>query len=492
MSPLAGLLLAGILLLIYALALRVVWHNPFRALGILVAGMSIHNLVLMILLRLNTPAIALRMVQSWKDGILLLLLGLVVVRGTASWRRGRRPKLLPIDWIMLAFTAVVLVYFVLPGSVTGGHASLTQRLLGARVLLLLPFLYLFGRVFFSTDRADLVWNLTFIAGSAAVVSVAGLLELWLIPTKTWIDAGANLLSAWFGFHYRGPGGLPENFFQSAGPGYYLRRMVSTYVSPLPIAYTGLLIVPLAVTLLVNARANRFRWLRAAILTLVVTGILFSITRLAIVLLVLEFVLLAAIWRRWWLVVATAMVTLSVAAVLYGYPHVGPLVTADVRSVIHRPSHLGILSQNDPSAAEHSATLAQDLQYVLQHPLGSGVGSSINRFGQAAGTGESAVFDIFGEIGVIGGILYMAAYGLVLVYGLRAWLRFRGDPLLSALAMVSLVGALALAPITATSDVWSEFTVTFLLWWAAGFTVSLANSGQAATTQLAPKLRRQSA
>lgn len=492
MSPLAGLALTAILLLIYALALRVVWHKPFRALGILVAGMSIHNLVLMILLRLDTPGLAVRIVQSWKEGILLLLLGFVLARGVASWRGGQRPQLLLIDWVMLAFTALVLVYFVLPDAVTGGHASLTQRLLGARVLLLLPLLYLFGRVFFTTDRADLVWNLTFVGGSAALVSVAGLLELWLVPTRTWVDAGANLLSAWFGFHYHGPAGLPENFFQSAGPGFYLRRMVSTYVSPLPIAYTGVLIVPLSVTLLVHSGRDRYRLLRAGILILLVTGIIFSITRLAMILVVLEFALLAAIWRRWWLVIATALVTLSVGAAFYGYPHVGPLVTADARSVVHRPSQLGILSQNDPSAAEHSATLAQDLQYVLQHPLGAGVGTSINRFGQAPGTGESALFDIFGEIGFLGGVLYMAAYGLVLIYGLRAWRRFRGDPLLSALAMVSLVGALALGPITATSDVWSEFTVTFLLWWAAGFTVSLANSRQAATTQLTPKLRRRSA
>jgi hypothetical protein len=474
-------------------ALRTVLRAPFRGLGVLVAGMAIHNIVIMTLLRLGTPGILIRLVQFWKEGILLALLGLVAVRALAMWRAGGRPRLLLIDWIMVGFAALVLLYFVIPSSALAGHANLSQRVLGARVLLLLPLLYLFGRVFFSTHRDDLTWNLTFIAGSAAFVGIAGLVELWLVPTRWWVDAGANLFSAWLGFTYHGPAGLPENFFQSAGEGLYLRRMVSTYISPLPIAYTGLLVVPLAVSLLlVKRRSQQVRFLRIAILLLVIAGMLLSVTRLALVLLVAEFLLLALIWRRRWIILGTPIVAGLAATVLFGYPHVGPLVTSDLRPVEHRPINIGIVSQEDPSAAEHSATLAQDLQYVIQHPLGAGLGTSINRFGQAAGTGESAFFGVFGEVGFLGGLLYMLAYALMLVYGLRAWTRNRDDPLLSALALVSLVGALGLAPIMATSDVWSDFSVTFLLWWAAGFTVSLANWGLARDSDVSPRLKRASA
>ena len=68
-----------------------------------------------------------------------------------------------------------------------------------------------------------------------------------------------------------------------------------------------------------------------------------------------------------------------------------------------------------------------------------------------------------------------AYALTLVYALAAWRRSHDDPLLAALPLVSLVGGLALVPIVVTSDVWSDFSITFLLWWAAGFTVSLARA-----------------
>jgi len=476
MSQAAGIILALVLLGVYGFALSTIWRAPFRALGVLVAGMAVHNFLLMVLLRLGTPGIVIRVVQAWKEGILLLLLFLALRLGLQAYRRGRFPRLLPVDIVLAAFVLIAVVYFVLPGSLLGSTASLSQRILGFRVLLLLPLLYLFGRVFFSTRRADLVWNFGAIAGSAAFVGLVGFIELWFIPTRWWVDGGANLLSAWLGFHYHGPAGLPENFFQSAGQGLLLRRMVSTYVSPLPIAYTGLLIVPIATGLmLVRRNSQRWQAVSVTLLALVVIGMLLSITRLALFLLVAEFFLLALLWRRRWLLWSTVIVAMLVVAVLFGYSRIGPLVTLNLEPVQHRPSGLGILSQNDPSFNEHGATLAFDLQYVIQHPWGTGLGSSIHRFGQVQGTGESAFFDVFAEIGVLGGAAITLGYALTLVYALAAWRRSRDDPLLAALPLVSLVGGLALVPIVVTSDVWSDFSITFLLWWAAGFTVSLARA-----------------
>jgi hypothetical protein len=472
MRSLAGLVLLLGLLGVYALALRVIWRAPARALGILVAGMAVHNIVLMFLIRLGTPSVLIRVAQSWKEGILLLLLVLAAAVGRRAWLAGRRPQFRGLDLLMASFTAVVVIYFFIPPSLLGGNVSLSQRILGTRVLLLLPLLYLFGRLFFDASGRDIRWNLGLISGAAAFVGLVGMAELWLLPTRAWLDAGVNQFSAWLGFNYHGPQGLPENFFQLAAPGLYLRRMVSTYISPLPIAYTGLLVVPIAIGLsLPRNLSTRERTLRFVALALVVTGMLFSVTRLALILLIGEFALLAFLWRRRWLIVATPLVAALVVGVLFVYPKVGPLVTADLQPVHHRGA-VKIVSSNDPSLTEHSATLAYDIQYVLQHPLGAGLGVSIHRFGQTQGTGESAVFDVLGEIGFLGGLLYGAAYAMILVYGLRGWLQTRDDPLRSSLPLLCLVGGLALAPITATSDVWSDFSITFLIWWAAGSTVSL--------------------
>jgi hypothetical protein len=472
MTHAGGLILALLLTVAVLAALWTVWRAPARGLGILVAGMAVHNILLMFLLRLETPAFLVRALQSWKELVLLLLFAMTVRAGVSARRRGWQPRLRRLDWLMLAFTLLVLIYFLLPPSLFGSQVSLPQRLLGMRVLLLLPLLYLFGRVFRSSERVDLLWNAGLIAGAAALVGLFGFVELWLIPTRAWLDLGVNQLSGWLGFKYGGPRGLPENFFQLAAPGLYLRRMVSTYVSPLPIAYTGLLVVPLTVGALLarlrSTRLRRFLWL---LLALTLVGMLFSVTRLALILLVGEFAVLALLWRRRWLLIATPVMAILAAAVLFGYPHVGPLVTADLQPVSNRGS-VRIVSSSDPSLAEHSATLAYDLQYIVQHPLGAGLGVSIHRFGVSQGTGESALFDVLAEVGFLGGLIYGVAYALTLVYGLRAFIRYRQEPLLTCVPLVCLVGALALAPITATSDVYSDFSITFLLWWAAGFTVSL--------------------
>lgn len=477
----AGVVLVVGLAALYALGIRVILQVPFRALGILVAGMAFHNIVLMFLLRLSTPPALIRIVQAWKEGILLLLLALAVRIALDAWRAGRRPRLVFLDWAMVAFTMVVIVYTLIPSSWFGVPVTLSQRLLAVRLDLLLPLLYAFGRLFWTERRQDLTWVAAAIAGSAAVVGLVAVIELWLVPTSVWLAIGVNQLSSWLGFSYHGPKGLPENFFQSTVEGPLLRRAVSTYVSPLGIAYSGLVVVPLAIAW-ASQRAGR-GLLRLGLLALVAIGVLFSLTRLALGLMAVEFGLLALLVRRVWLFVATGLVAAGALLMLYAYPQVGPLITATL-TPLHHTVRLHILSGGDPSLREHVGQLGYDLEYVRLHPLGTGLGSAVHRFGPSLGPGESAIFDIFGELGVIGGSLYLPTYFLMILAGMRAYLAVRRDVLLSALPLVAAIGGLALIPITLTSDVWGDLSVTFLFWWAAGTSVSLVVGSRVRQTQAA--------
>ena len=235
----AAVLLVLLLVAIYALAVWQIWRSPFRALGVLV--------------------------QSWKEGLLLLLSLMAAAAFIRAWRAGHLPRPNLFDLLVAVFAGVAVIYTVLPPSLLHGSANLQQRVIGLRVLLLLPLLYLFGRVFQPRSRADLRWVAWAILGSAAAVGLFGLWELWLVPTPDWFGWGVNQLSAWLGFVYNGPKGLPANFFQTTADGLLLRRMVSTYVSPLGIAYAGLVVVPLAVALILALKQARKRWLAAALL-----------------------------------------------------------------------------------------------------------------------------------------------------------------------------------------------------------------------------------
>ena len=476
--------LAVLLLCLVAGGLWLVWRRPFVGLGVLVGGMAFHNFALMVLLALHTPPALIRVVQSWKELVLVLLSLLAVrqlLRARESWQvRRLLPRLIPTDWIALAFALVLIVYLLLPSSVLPGSANFLQRLAAFRTAALIPLLYALGRVFSSPSELDLRDAYWLIVGAGAVVGAFGLYELWLVPTATWLDWGVNLFSSWLGFKYNGPAGLPANFFQSLPDGLLLRRMVSTYISPLGIAYTGLLAWPIAVVMLDRPNlSRRTRALAAVAATFLLLGILFAVTRLALLMLAGEVVLLALLLRTRLALALAPVVIACVAAVLFLYPQVGPVVDPYLLpGESHRHT---ILYIGDPSFAEHLRALAADMKVVSQHPLGSGLGGSVHRFVQTtvdtAGTGESAVLGFFGDVGFVGGVLYVALYVLAMYFGLRAFLIAPRRSLAQALPLVAAVGGVALILITLTSDVWSDFSVTFLFWWAVGYSVTVAGQRQ---------------
>jgi hypothetical protein len=257
-------------------------------------------------------------------------------------------------------------------------------------------------------------------------------------------------------------------------------MVSTYVSPLGIAYTALLALPLATAVLASRWKPSWAWAAArwAALALLIGSLAFSLTRLAIALAFFELLAIFILLRRRFVAVAAVGAAGLALFIVVAYPDVGPLLDGNLQAV--RTGHHHLTTARDPSLAEHSGALRSDFEYVLAHPLGTGVGSSVHRFGPNTGTGESAIFDMFGDLGVAGGILYLAIYLAVIVKAARAWVHFRGDHLWAGLPLVAFVGGLALLPITLTSSIWSGFAVTFLFWWAAGASVSLASRNPASS------------
>lgn len=479
-SSVVGAGLAVLLLCLVAAGLWLVWRRPFVGLGVLVAGMAFHNFVFMVLLVMRTPPFLIRIVQGWKELVLAVLVVLAVtqllrMRSQWQWRR-LIAQLFPMDWIAIAFTAVLVVYLLLPSGLVPGSANFVQRVLGFRTAALIPLLYFLARVFSRPKDSDLRYTGWLIVGAGAAVGAFGLYELWFVPTTRWLDWGVNLFSSWLGFTYNGPAGLPENFFQSLPDGLLLRRMVSTYISPLGIAYTGLVSWPIAVVMLNLPRPSR----RIALLTslaagFLLLGMLFSVTRLALLMLAGEAVVLGLVLRTKAVVGLGVLVVASVTAILFLYPSIGP--TVDPYLLPGASHQRTILYIGDPSFAEHLRALVGDMRFISQHPFGTGLGGSVHRFVQtgadATGTGESALLGFFGDVGVAGGVLYLAMYGFSVYYGLRAVRVAPPRSLSLALPLVASVGGLVLIPITLTSDVWADFSVTFLYWWAAGYSATIA-------------------
>ncbi len=508
----------GALLLLAAAASVVVgawavWRWPAAALPVFAVGLALHNLVLMLLVGAGAPTWAVRALEAWKEayvGLLAARLGLQVIRsgGAAYLRRSIglwsrlpvAPRLL--DLTALAFELLLVVYALLPSALLPSPSpSLAQRLLSFRTFSLIPVLYLFGRVWppLGRQRQRVI---VLVIGVAAVVSLLGLLELWFVPSRLWVDWGIVRFDQLLGFDYHGPGGLPENFFQSTTTGLALRRMVSTYLSPLGIAYTGLLVVPLAATAAAGLRRrSALLW---ALYTLVVIGIALSVTRLALACLAVEVLVMAVAYRRRAFLGAAAVGFVAIWAALFVYPDYGPVVNFELTDVrppagaaiiglnkapqpptpssspgavaptpSSAPANLAgdvvnrIVSSDDASIQAHIAAVREGAAFVLAHPLGLGLGASMPRLGVATGPGESAIFQIGGEAGLLGLILFSVLYGGVIAASAYAAWRNWDKPGEASLFFAVAVGGVALSPVVLTSQVWGDFSVTFMFWLLAG-------------------------
>jgi hypothetical protein len=491
--------------------------RPAMALPLLVMGIAVHNLLLAVLLAVGTPVAVVRFAQAWKDVIAVVLVlhlarrALAVVRreglgGTFATWWTRSVSLRAIDGALAGFTILLCLYLILPsGILSGGEApTLAQRVLSFRMLALLPLTYASSRFLMPGETNLRTWAIA-IGGTAAVVALVGLAELFFMPTSHWLKIGIQQFTALQGYAYGGPRGLPENFFQGTSAG-LLRRMVSTYLSPLGIAYTGLLVVPLlAAASRYWSRASSWWWL---CYYLVAASVALSVTRLALLVLVGEAVLMVMFWPRRRMVLAAGVTTGMVAVALLVYPLFGPLVHFDLTDArrpvglvametllrpdlttpgsssespaVEAPSQAELVERmmdaSESSVSGHIGALARGIPLVLEHPWGLGLGASVYRMGQGTGPEESAILGIAGEMGIPALGLFAVAYASLVLVGVRLLRSPVGGRGLVPGAVIG-IGGVALLPVMLTSAIWGDLSVTYVFWSAAGLAVAAWDTAQ---------------
>jgi hypothetical protein len=426
--------------------------------GVLVVGLAVHNVAMAQLWDLGVRGTSLDVVAAWKEA--LLLAGLLLV----AWHVRRWPAVRAADALALAYAAVIVVYWLVPQDELGGDATQRGELLALRHHLFPVAAYALGRlVAWAWEERGRIGALVVVA--AAVVSVVGLVDLAFVSLQAWRDSG---VPGWYreqlGLEYEGLSGLPENWvFNTGDEDNPIRRLVSTFLSPLASAYA-------LVVALIYVLSRPFRWWWGLLAVLFYVALLYTHTRAAFAALAFGLVVLALAQRR----VAPAVLagaSVAIAALfLVAYPTIGP-------STAYTPEELEWLRENaeregdetgDPLSGEDASTeshwrnLREGVRVVIEHPQGYGLGNAgvvAKRTGVEIRAGEST----YTELGVDAGVAGVAAFvlwSLAVLLGLwrrEAWLA-------AAFATTLALGL--------QTDVIGIHWLAFTVWAAAGLALGL--------------------
>ena len=474
-----------LVLVLYGVALAAaavaVWRRPIVALYVFIVGLALHNLVLALLYDAGLRGWEIDVVQAWKE----VLLAVAVARVATDAIRARRLPFRPrtVDWLALAFAAVVCLYAVIPQDVLDGAAGAKAILYGLRHGLAPVVAYFLGRSLV-VDRVELRrigWTLL---GAGAALAVGGLVDLYAVDVESWRGSGAvGYFRYELGFDYHGPGGLPDNWAFNTEDGLF-RRLVASFISPLATAF-ALVVALLFAGIAWQDRARRP--LAVVLVALCAAALLFTLSRSSLLALAGAFVVLAIALRRWWPVAATALVLVagvgfafaftSVAPETHFFPEDLPYQEEQARKHGDLPGGSSLaLNPGEPSLRSHWRSLRDGIETVFEHPQGYGLGNAgaiAVRFGVPLRAGESNYTETGVETGLAGALL-LIAWSLALLAALvrSAWAAT--DATFRVAAAGAAAAFAAVLALGIQTDAYGVPWLAYCLWWLCGSLVQLSD------------------
>jgi hypothetical protein len=450
----------------------VVWRRPVAALYLFVVGLAAHNAVMAALYAAGVRGAVLTSITAWKEILLAVALARVV-RDALAERR------LPFGWgvadsLALAFAVLTVIYALIPQSALGGNAGAKAIALALRHDLVPVGAFFLGRALLlrRDDLRRFAWTLV---GVAACVAGLGLIDVYAVSIGWWRTNGViDYFHRHLGYDYHGTGvrtepdgavyGLPENFIYNVGGDKpFLRRLVSTFLSPLASGYL------FVVALLVAAAALRRR-VALVLCVVAAAGLLWTFSRSSLVALAAGLVVLALV-RRHWIPLAAACAVIAVAVGwAHLFPSIGPTGNWTAADLEYQraqgaggPTGFDATSASEPSLHSHWVSLKDGVRTMVHHPQGFGlgnVGQTASRTGTPLKAGESNYTELGVELGVLGSLLWIA-WSLAVLAGLvRAG---RADIWVAGVA-AAFAAVLALAVQT---DVIGDPWIAYCLWSLGG-------------------------
>lgn len=447
-----GIVIGGVAL--FGVFVLAIWLWPTLGLHTLIVAGAIHPFIMLLLFNLTGPGVVIKVVQAWKEVIVLIVLFKVIQQ---TLERRKAPQVTVVDALALLFLLYSGLYVLYPGS-TDGDLSIVNRVFGWRADAFFLLAYFIGRGI-SISRGKL---------RAALVGfcVVSLVIAAIAPLQFMAPGVTNDLFASLGFNeyiefQRGDDAVVFAVRQNAIPGLLIPRASSLLLSDLALAFYMLLAVPVTGALYILVRGLLPKLAANLLVLLNVAAALLTVTRTVILALVPLLLVLFFRPRGVWLgaLLAVQLVVAGLAG-LYGAGY-SPKLLTEVFSV-------------DSSVQGHFNALDDSIDILKHEPLGRGLGTAgqvAQRLATEGGTtNESWYFQLATEMGAPAMLLWLALGVALVVAALRRYAQVH-DLWLKALCLGVACSMIGYLVASTTLHAWEGLATSIIFWLLAGFAIS---------------------
>ena len=451
----AVIILIGLFIALFAL------HTGIISLIIvLVVWLPIQNIVILLLYKMTDCYECCRPLLVWKE--VFLLTGFVYLL-----LKRKHHCLIFIDYLCLFICIYIFIYAIIPSGILGVNYPLETRIVGFRTALIPFILYLFGRLSQITlleVRKIIKYHLVL----AVIVVFFGFIEISL-PYEFWLSLnyiGFKEQIVKVGIPLGGWSDETIIFFFAHYGGLWIRRMISTFGSPLHVAY--FLILPIFILFssvlqktIVMKKINGINTDKI-LLFLFSIGLIVTLTRGPLLGLLISLAITSICYvkgKRRITMIALAIASVSIFLSIFR------------QFVMHLFTMT--ITLEDASAAAHWMAYIDYIERFQGYIWGIGLGQSGPvgvTYGEGGEIGESLYFTIASEMGLLGLFSFILVIFLIVFYLNKENRRNNMPDFLKVMTLALLISTYAYSIGALTTEHWRGFTMSGMYWFLLGSTI----------------------
>jgi hypothetical protein len=428
-----------------------------------------HSLIIALLFGyFGVSANTVRAIASWKEIAIVVLVAWVALRSLTG--TGPRARLMPSDVAITALIAIAVVFALLENQLFFARIPGMAELYGFRDSILFMLLYYVGRSTPEIAETDTILRHAYLI--ALVVSVIGVLErIFVSPDMLVLLGVASYMNDFLGLSAYTVGnewGLPQNYWAILG-GVWVRRSGSVFLHSQGFALPFLFLMPAATAWVLNRR-GKHPWLARIGYAIIWAGLLVTLTRMTIIVCVIQVVIFYLIFRRPEWSLGSAFTVIAIGAV----------TVVVVPGLLHFVWET--LSWQTGSSTSHLKDWQKGLLAFFERPWGNGLGTTdsapLKAFREPL-TADNMYLTYAVQLGVAGIAAFVAA--LVSIFSV-AW-RVAWSNVSDTQRRVAAVVALATLGIVingVTSFVFGSTLLAYAFFWVAGAMMTIAQPPRSPT------------